>query len=235
MSFAFEQIGVIHSCFKEKFGIPRQPGLVPSARAVLELSPPYDRDEAVRGLEGFSHVWVVFVFHAVLGTPWRPTVRPPRLGGNDRVGVFATRSPFRPNPVGMSAVRVERIARENGRLNVYLQGGDFLDGTPVIDLKPYVPYVDAVQDAHGSFAHSAPRAPFSVRFSAAARAACETKEKRFPGVTKLIEEILSADPRPAYRDGSDATLSYGTRLYDFDLRWCIDGDSVEVLELLSTP
>ena len=233
MSFAFEPIGVIHSCFKEKFGSPRQPGLVPSARAVIELQSPFDRDEAVRGLEGFSHVWVVFVFHAVLGTTWRPTVRPPRLGGNERVGVFATRSPFRPNPVGMSAVRLEKIVREDGHLKLYVMGGDFLDGTPVIDLKPYVPYVDAIAGANGSFAHAAPQAEFVVHFSAQAQAACQEKERFFPGVTRLIEEMLSADPRPAYRDAADATLSYGTRLYDFDLRWRVVGDRVEVLELLS--
>jgi len=233
MSYAFEPIGVIHSCFKEKFGIPRQPGLVPSARAVIELTPPFDRDEAVRGLEGFSHVWVVFVFHAVLGAAWRPTVRPPRLGGNERVGVFATRSPFRPNPVGMSAVRLEKILREDGRLSLYVQGGDFLDGTPVIDVKPYVPYVDAIADARGSFAHEAPVSPFLVRFSADADVACQQKEGSFPGVRRLIEEMLSADPRPAYRDTTDSTAVYGTRLYDFDLRWRIEGNMVEVLELVS--
>ena len=231
MSITFEPIGVIHSCFKEKFGIPRQPGLVPSARAVLELLPPYDRDEAVRGLQDFSHVWVVFLFHGVMDAGWKPTVRPPRLGGNERMGVFATRSPFRPNPLGMSAVRLERIARENGRLNLHLLGGDFLEGTPVIDVKPYVPYVDSIADAFGSFAHEAPANKFGVRFSEAARLACMEKEKCYPGVTQLIEEMVSTDPRPAYRGDKDLTLQYGVRIYDFDLRWRVDGITVEVVEL----
>ena len=154
--FTFAPIGVIHSCFKEKFGIPRQPGLVPAARAVLELLPPYNRAEAVRGLEGFSHIWVSFVFHACLDAPWKPTVRPPRLGGNRRLGVFATRSTHRPNPIGLSAVELERIETGPGRVLLHLKGADLMDGTPVLDIKPYLPYSDVIPGATGGFAAEAP-------------------------------------------------------------------------------
>ena len=134
--FTFHPIGVIRSCFTEKFGIPRQPGLVPAARATLEVFSPYDRDEAFRNLDEFSHLWVIFVFHGIPAGKWRPTVRPPRLGGNRRTGVFATRSGFRPNPIGMSAVSLEGIRRHNGKLLLELSGIDLLDRTPVLDIKP---------------------------------------------------------------------------------------------------
>ena len=163
--FSFEPVGVIHSCFKEKFGIPRQPGLAPDARAVLELLPPYNRAEAVRGLEGFSHVWLSFIFHACLGEPWKPTVRPPRLGGNRRLGVFATRSTHRPNPIGLSAVELEKIEAAPGRVLLHLKGVDLLDGTPVLDIKPYLPYSDNIPGALGGFAPEMPAAPFEVSFA----------------------------------------------------------------------
>ena len=137
--FQFAPIGVIHSCFGEKFGIPRQPGLVPAARATLELLPPYNQPAAVRELAGFSHLWLIFVFHGIPWGQWQPTVRPPRLGGNRRLGVFASRSPFRPNPIGLSAVRLLR--REGCVLHV--ADVDMLDDTPLLDIKPYVPEFDA--------------------------------------------------------------------------------------------
>jgi tRNA (adenine37-N6)-methyltransferase len=136
---AFTPIGIVHSPFKEKFGVPRQPGIATAARATLELLPPYDREEALEGLSGFSHVWLVFVFHATAAQGWQPSVRPPRLGGNVRVGVFASRSMFRPNPIGLSVVELEGYGREDGRLVLHVKGADLIDGTPVLDIKPYIP------------------------------------------------------------------------------------------------
>jgi tRNA-Thr(GGU) m(6)t(6)A37 methyltransferase TsaA len=221
MPYRFEPIGIIHSCFKEKFGIPRQPGLAPAARATLELLPPCDREEAIRGLEAFSHLWLIFLFHATADQGWSPTVRPPRLGGNERVGVFATRSTFRPNPIGLSVVELERIEREPGKLLLHLRGADLLDGTPVLDIKPYIPYADSVPGATADrFALSPVAMP--VRFTPEAEAACHREEPRLPGLRMLIEQVIAQDPRPAYQEQPERV--YGVRLYDLDVRWQVQPD-----------
>lgn len=235
MTFTFTPIGIIHSPFKEKFGAPRQPGIAPAAHATLELLPPYDRDEALDGLAGFSHVWLVFVFHATADQGWHPTVRPPRLGGNARVGVFASRSTFRPNPIGLSAVELAGFGREDGKLVLHLRGADLIDGTPVLDIKPYVPYADSLPHARGGFADTAPAARLAVRFTAEAEAQLAAREAQYPHphphVRELIVQVLAVDPRPAYRDDASAARVYGMRLLDFDLRWRMEGDSAVVLEL----
>lgn len=232
MNFQFQPIGVIRSCFKEKFGIPRQPGLVTEARAVLELHPPFDCPEAVAELKGFSHVWVVFVFHQAMREEWRPTVRPPRLGGNQRIGVFASRSPFRPNPIGLSAVTLEKVDCQAGHCQLHLRGVDLLDGTPVLDIKPYLPYADALPEAQGGFADKAPAASLKVQFSELAEAQCEALEQStYPGLRLLIEQILRADPRPAYYLGREEQQSFGMRLYDFDLQWQVAGPEITVTAL----
>lgn len=228
--FSLAPIGVIRSCFQEKFGIPRQPGLAPAARATLELLPPYNQPEAVRGLEDFSHLWLIFVFHGIPGGYWQPTVRPPRLGGNQRLGVFATRSPFRPNPIGLSAVRLEQVEINQGRVILHLGGVDLLDGTPVLDIKPYVPYADCLPDATGGFAAEAPEAPLTVEFSPSAAAFCAA----WPDgdLRELITQILRQDPRPAYERNSAAPRCYGMKLYDFDLRWEMRGGVASVTEII---
>lgn len=218
---SFTPIGIVHSCFREKFGIPRQAGLVPAARATLELLPPYNRPDAVRGLEGFSHLWLIFMFHGLAPRPWQPTVRPPRLGGNQRLGVFATRSPFRPNPIGLSAVRLERIAIARGQTVLHLAGVDLLDGTPVLDIKPYLPYADSIPTAQGGFANDAPPITLRVEFSPAALAFCE--DSPIVNLQALIIEIVQQDPRPAY-DKTDSPSAYGMKLFDYDLRWEIRAD-----------
>ncbi len=164
MGWQFEPVGIIHSCFAEKFAIPRQPLLAPAATATLELLPPFDQPEALEGLEGVSHLWLLFVFHAAGHGSKHLRVRPPRLGGNQRIGVFASRATHRPNPIGQSVVRLEGIV--DGRL--LLSGVDLLDGTPVLDIKPYVPYADAIGDAHNSLA-PAPPAPIAVVWQDSAR------------------------------------------------------------------
>lgn len=236
LEYTLTPIGVIHSCFKEKFGIPRQPGLATEARAELELLPPYDREEALRGLEQFSHVWIVFVFHDTLRTQWKPTVRPPRLGGNQRLGVFATRSTFRPNPIGLSAVELVGWGREQGRLLLHLKGIDLMEGTPVLDIKPYLPYADSLPDASAGYAADAPVAALDVVFTEQAMTAClEHQARNYPRLRQLIEQVLSADPRPAYFNTTSHTRSFGMKLLDFDLRWEMDGDKVVVTGLIGSP
>ncbi len=230
MHIELETIGVIHSCFKEKFGIPRQPGLIREARAELELLAPFDRPEALNGLEGFSHVWVSFIFHQAIKGEWRPTVRPPRLGGNRRQGVFATRSPYRPNPLGLSVVSLEGIDRERCRLQ--LGGVDLLDGTPVVDIKPYLPYADVVPGARGGFADRAPATEaLPVHYTAEADAAVRAREADLPELRALIESILRHDPRPAYFGHVHQRRRFGMRLHDFDLQWRMDEDGITVLSL----
>ncbi|MDT8383846.1 MAG: tRNA (N6-threonylcarbamoyladenosine(37)-N6)-methyltransferase TrmO [Gammaproteobacteria bacterium] len=231
MPLSFQPIGVIHSCFKEKFGIPRQPGLVTAAQATLELYAPYDCPEALAELEGFSHIWVVFVFHRALREGWKPTVRPPRLGGNRRVGVFASRAPFRPNPIGLSAVELEAIDCRSGHCRLQLRGADLLDGTPVLDIKPYVPYADALPEARGGFAAQAPVSGLTVGFSELAERQCAALAADIPDLRLLIEQILQADPRPAYRADDESPQTFGMRLYDVDLQWRVTGHRIEVLAL----
>lgn len=230
MNYTFEPIGFIRSPYKEKFGIPRQPGLIPEARGGLVLVAPYNRPEAVSGLEGYSHVWVQFVFHQALREQWQPMVRPPRLGGNQRVGVFASRAPFRPNPIGLSVVKLEGVRANDREVVLELSGIDLLDGTPVLDVKPYVVYVDSIPEARSGYAPVAPAARFAVRFSALAEGQLLARHEP-QQLRSFITRLLEIDPRPAYAGDSRSDRIYGMRLYDFDLRWRVDGDLIEVLEL----
>ena len=215
--FVVKPIGVVHSCFKEKFGIPRQPGLVPEAKAVIELFAPFNVPEAVEGLDQCSHIWIQFLFHANSRQAWKPKVKPPRLGGNKSMGVFATRSPVRPNPIGLSVVALKAVVREyNGARGVFLAiaAHDLLDGTPIIDIKPYVPYADALPEATNTFAQKAPHV-MSVSFDEAV----ELIDGRDNELKALIVNVLSQDPRPAYKKGNIDNKVYGTRLESFDVRW----------------
>ncbi|MBP8254913.1 MAG: tRNA (N6-threonylcarbamoyladenosine(37)-N6)-methyltransferase TrmO, partial [Citrobacter sp.] len=178
--FQFEQIGVIRSPYKEKFAVPRQPGLVESASGELHLLAPYNQADAVRGLEAFSHLWVIFVFHQTMEGGWRPTVRPPRLGGNARMGVFATRSTFRPNPVGMSLVELKGIVCQKDNVVLQLGSLDLVDGTPVVDIKPYLPFAEALPDATASYAQHAPVAEMAVGFTPEVEQQLLMLEKRYP-------------------------------------------------------
>lgn len=214
MSYAVAPVGFVRSCFKEKFAIPRQPQLAPAARGVLELVAPFDQPQAIEGLEQVSHVWLLFVFHQALETEPRLKVRPPRLGGNQSLGVFATRSTHRPNGIGQSVVKLDRV--EPGRL--YLSGIDLLDGTPVLDIKPYVPYADCLPNAVNQIA-AAPPALIDVHWSDAALSAAHSHGLRLQEpLVELIEQCLAQDPRPAYQQPSPERR-YGTRLWDLQVRW----------------
>lgn len=234
-NYCLDVIGVIHSCYSEKFAIPRQPGLVSAQTATLELLPPYNRPEAVKGLDGFSHIWVSFIFHGVPEGKWSPTVRPPRLGGNERVGVFASRSTHRPNPLGLSVVELAGIESSDKGVMLKLVGADLLDGTPVVDIKPYVPYVDSVADARAGFADGAPRPKLQVLFSHQADEQLVRLEGRYPQLRTLISESLCYDPRPAYQAEKGGRSRGGVRFYSFDVRYEIADEVLRVTEIVSQP
>ncbi|WP_024304338.1 tRNA (N6-threonylcarbamoyladenosine(37)-N6)-methyltransferase TrmO [Pseudogulbenkiania sp. MAI-1] len=224
--YTFTPIGLIRSPFKEKFGIPRQPALAKSAHMTLELLPPFDQPDCVRGLEAFSHVWLQFVFHDTLARGWSPLVRPPRLGGNAKVGVFASRSTHRPNALGLSLVELLGVDTSAG-VTLQLAGADLLDGTPVLDIKPYIPFVEAIPEARGGFVDGPPPT-LQVRWNELARQQL-AEQPEAAALATLIEEVLAQDPRPAYQD--DPERVYGVRLYHCDVRFRIAGGVAEVLEI----
>ncbi|NWA39308.1 tRNA (N6-threonylcarbamoyladenosine(37)-N6)-methyltransferase TrmO [Pseudomonas reactans] len=230
-SFSFAQIGTIHSPYKEKFAVPRQPGLIEDGGGELHLLPPYNQAEAVRGLEDFSHIWVMFIFHQTMEGGWRPTVRPPRLGGNARVGVFATRSTFRPNPLGMSLVELKGIRRQGQNVVLELGSLDLVDGTPIVDIKPYLPFAESHPEAHAGFAQSAPVATMPVTFSASAEQQLLLNSVKFPHLRRFITQVLGQDPRPAYRKGEEVERDYAVHLLEFNVRWRVIDDVNHVLSL----
>ena len=229
MNYSIEAIGIVHSCYREKFGIPRQPGLVKSAKGEIELFPPCNREEMFHELELFSHIWVQFQFHEAVADGWRPTVRPPWLGGQKRVGVFASRSPHRPNFLGMSVVRHHGLRREKNGLFLDISGMDLLEGTPVFDIKPYVPYSDMLEDASNGFVKFSKEA-VTVQFAAEAKDMClQYEEKTGRNLQTLIEEILVQDPRPASQ--RQKKREYGMLLWDVNVRWLADGQHFTVLSV----
>lgn len=225
-------IAIIDSPFKEKFGIPRQSGLAPSAVGKVRLVPPYDQADAVRGLENFSHLWLLFLFDQHMDRDWTPLIRPPRLGGNEKIGVFASRSTFRPNMIGQSVVKLESVETRNGEVCLTVSGIDLLDQTAIIDIKPYVPYSDALPDADGSFARLAPEAGFDIHIPNDVSADVERFETdQRPNLRALIIEVLQQDPRPAYRKGKQEERIYGVKLFDLDIRFFVSNKVITVAEI----
>lgn len=231
-SFEMTPIGFVRSCFPDKFGVPRQPGLCPSARGQIVLSPPWNDPECFRGLDAFSHIWVTFVFHEVPAerTP-RALVRPPRLGGNVRVGVFASRSPFRPNRIGLSLVRQEGLIEQNGALALAVSEIDLVDGTPVLDIKPCVPWCDNHSDVSGAWADAPPGNQLAVAYSDAARQHLDALAPEYPELEALIGEVLAQDPRPAYHAAGEPERTYAVSLFDLDIRWRVEGTTCQVLAI----
>ncbi|WP_435892847.1 tRNA (N6-threonylcarbamoyladenosine(37)-N6)-methyltransferase TrmO [Oceaniferula spumae] len=216
-----EPIAHIRTCYGEKFGVPRQPGLVDEAWGELVFEPEFRNADAVRGLDGFSHVWLVFVFHQAVRDDWKPTVRPPRLGGNERIGVFASRSPFRPNPIGLSVVRLDEIDLDHPDGPVLkLRGVDLVDGTPILDIKPYIPYADSLPDAVGGYVTGAPESLTVVWKAENDAVSSDT--------SSLITATLAMDPRPAYKS-ADSEREYGCVIEGWNVRWTVRGAELLVL------
>jgi tRNA (adenine37-N6)-methyltransferase len=222
-----DPIAVVRSCFGGKFGVPRQPGLCPSARGEVVFHEKYRSLEAVRGIEGFSHLWLIFGFHETVAEGWRPTVRPPRLGGDERVGVFASRSTYRPNGLGLSLVKLEEVDRNHPMGPVLRIGGlDLIDGTPVYDIKPYLSYAESVPEAVCGYAAEVP-ARLPVEIDPAARDAFGKLSSRARAV---ISEALSLDPRPAVRTGDEERV-FGATLCDHNVRFLVAGGVCQVVEI----
>ena len=231
-SFKFDALGVIESPYQEKFAIPRQPNLVSAAKGKVILTGLANNHELVRGIEQFSHLWLIFVFHGTQEQGWKPLVRPPRLGGNVKTGVLATRSTFRPNPIGMSVVKLDKVVTEKKQTILHISGLDLLNGTPILDIKPYVPYSDALIDADAGFAQEQPEAVLSVIFSEKMQADLIKYEQDDRKLALLIEQVLKQDPRPAYKRGKTDDKVYGMSLYDLNIQWqLISLDTVLVLNM----
>ena len=222
-----DPIGTVRTCFGEKFAVPRQPGLCPDAWGELVFHPPYRNTDAIRGIDGFSHLWLIFGFHQTAEHGWSATVRPPRLGGNRRVGVFASRSTFRPNPLGLSLVRLEGIDADCPEAPVLRLGGvDLVDGTPVYDIKPYLPYAESIPDALAGFASGEiPRLAVVIDKSAAEQFTALPERAR-----KVIEGALSLDPRPAVR-ADDGGRVFGAKLCGCNVRFVIEGTSCRIVSI----
>lgn len=222
-SHTLRVIARIHSDFQEKFGIPRQSGLVEELSATVVFEPEYRDISALQGLDGFSHLWLIWEFSKVRG--WSPTVRPPRLGGNRRMGVFATRSPFRPNPLGLSCVRLREIRRDRALGPVLIvAGADLLDGTPIYDVKPYLPYADCRPDAVGGFAARPKEADLTVECPPALL-------DRVPADKRsALLAALAQDPRPQYQD--DPERVYGMAFAGLEVKFQVAGDRLAVTEIL---
>lgn len=229
--YEFQPIGSVQSPFRQKFGIPRQPGLCPSIPGIIKLYPPFNNRDTVRELDGFSHIWILFVFNGIAEGKWTPLVRPPRLGGNERVGVFASRSTHRPNPIGQSVVRLERIESTTDLLSLHISGHDLLDGTPVLDIKPYLPYSDSIADASGGFIHRTGFSLHQVSFSKSASIECAQWEITWPGLRRMLIEILQQDPRPAYHKQATEQREYGFQLYDLNIRYSLDQNKAIIQQI----
>ena len=217
-------IARIRSPFAEKFGIPRQSGVVEDVHATVVFEPEFRNADAVRGLEGFSHIWLIWQFSQAVRDTWSPTVRPPRLGGNERMGVFATRSPFRPNAIGLSSVRLEKVELDDELGPVlHVSGADLMDGTPIFDIKPYLPYTDCHSEATGGFTDSAAMERLTVDFPP------DLLERVEPDQRPGLLGVLESDPRPRYQD--DPQRVYGLTFAGRNVKFTVDGGRLTVLEV----
>lgn len=238
--YHFKVIAKIKSDFPDKFGIPRQSGLLKGLRSTIRFEPEYRIADALRGLEGFSHLWILWIFSENVRPDengenrWSPTVRPPRLGGNKRLGVFATRSSFRPNPLAMSCVKIEEIRNvTDGEYNgpeIVVSGADLMDGTPIVDIKPYLPYADSIPDALGGFAHEVMDRSLQINFPENLRNALLEKYGFTSEKMDALMEILVENPRPAYQ--KDPNRIYGFKFAGVDVKFKIQDNTLTVLEIL---
>lgn len=227
----YRPIGFVSSPFKQKFAIPRQPNLVREAKGQVILEKEFACRDSLREIETFSHIWLLFHFHATAEQGWTPTVQPPRLGGKTRVGVFASRSPFRPNAIGMSVVELLDIGEKEGQLVINVAGIDLLDGTPILDIKPYLPYADSIEDAAGGFAERPPGSEMAVRFSTEAESSLDECKADYPELRQFITAILRQDPRPAWRVKEQDEKRYGMSLFDLNIKWELTQEAITVISI----
>ena len=221
-----EPIARIRTDFPDKFGIPRQSGLIEALKGKIVFEPKYRDASALRGLDGYSHIWLIWQFSESIREGWSPTVKPPRLGGNQRMGVFATRSPFRPNAMGLSCVKLERVELSTPEGPVlHVAGADLMDGTPIFDIKPYLPHVDSHPEAMAGFAGEVRDYGLQVDFPEELLSVLPA-DKREAAI-----QVLSQDPRPGYRHG-DSERRYGTKFAGFDLRFVVTGGVLRVVEVV---
>ena len=224
MKREIQPVAYIRTDFKEKFGIPRQSGRAPSLTAEIVFLPPYQTPDALRGLDGFSHIWLLFDFSQARHDGFCATVRPPRLGGNARVGVFASRSPFRPNSIGLSCVKLLGIKRTEKDGDILLvSGADLLDGTPIYDIKPYLPHADCIQDATGGYADD--KAGYKLQVDCPQALLEKIPFNKRNGLI----ECLADDPRPSYQD--DPTRAYGMRFGEWNIRFTVEKEVLRVCEI----
>ncbi len=226
-SFTIEPIGRIRTPYGQKFAVPRQPGLAPDAYGLIEFFSPYAQEDAFRGLKDFSHVHVIFIFDRARQDKFHATVRPPRLGGNTSVGVFASRSPFRPSSLGLSILKLIKVESIKGHVRLWVAGADLVDGTPIVDVKPYIPFVDSIPDAVGGFAKAPPNC-FKVEYSQQALDKLSDLDARH---RRAISQTLSQDPRPAYKGESDEKIYYAL-IYNRDVMFKVEDHVIKVLDVI---
>ncbi|RUO42294.1 tRNA (N6-threonylcarbamoyladenosine(37)-N6)-methyltransferase TrmO [Pseudidiomarina aestuarii] len=226
-----EPIGYVESPYPQKFAVPRQPGLVTAAVASIRLQGPYAHPDCVRELSTFSHIWVLFLFSETLASGWKPLVRPPRLGGNVRTGVFASRATYRPNGIGMSVVPLQGIRHTSSATYIDVLGSDWVDGTPVIDIKPYLPYAEAIPQAIAGYADSRPTSALTTVFTQEAQHQLGQFEAEYPQLALLIEQVLAQDPRPAYKKQEHQNKVYGMTLYDINIQWRVENEQNIVMSI----
>lgn len=226
-------IAYIKSPYKQKFAIPRQPNLVKEAKGEIIFEKDFSDPNCLRDIDQFSHLWLIFVFHETQEKGWSPTVQPPRLGGKESIGVFATRSTFRPNPLGMSVV--ENLGWEHSGSSLVLKVGglDLLDGTPILDIKPYLPYADALPDAKAGFAESVPGSQYEIVFNDEAEQELNKFQQDYPELKAFISSVLQQDPRPAWRKKDIDEKRYGMTLYDLNIKWQIQENQIHVISINS--
>lgn len=226
--FEFRTVGVISTPFNQKFGIPRQSQSLSKAKGIIRFSPDINPLNACRGLDAFSHLWISFIFHKNKQGAWKDTVRPPRLGGNEKVGVFASRSTFRPNPLGLSVVKNLGLNANN---ELIVEGVDMLDQTPIVDIKPYIEYADSIPNARSGFAQNTPETSMLLEYSTNAKAKLHSLTKTYPEFEVLLINILEQDPRPAYKSDKQDDKIYSVLIYNCDVKWQVHDNTNYIIDI----
>lgn len=222
----FDSVGVFLSVYKEKFGTPRQSGLVSQAQGKIVLTDKFANADYISGIESFSHLWVLFYFNQSESIPSKRMARPPRLGGNKKVGVFASRTNFRPNNIGMSVVKLERVTINKDSIEINVTGADIIDQTPILDIKPYIPYADIIDDAAGGYASERPTPVLQINDKTIGKVFSLSDSLR-----RMIHNVISLDPRPAYRRDRVDEKIYGMTIGEYEVKWKVEGEEAILLSI----